>query len=84
MAMYRAGYVPDLVARERDGFSDRLFGCQSEKEGRLVESVESFDQKVEINFSFHHCSILDINVWRIRSILGVDCLESLDRITAAI
>jgi hypothetical protein len=58
-------------------------GCRIEKEGRLVESVESFDQKVELN-SFQHCSILDINVWRIRSILGVDCLESLDRITSAI
>lgn len=38
---------------------------------RFVESVESFDRKVELNFSFQHYSILDINVWRIRSILGV-------------
>jgi hypothetical protein len=41
--------VPDLVVRERMDFAIVSFACQSDKEGRLVESVESFDQKVGLN-----------------------------------
>jgi hypothetical protein len=47
--MYRAGYVPDLGVRERLDCSIVSLACQSQKEGRFVESVESFDQKVGLD-----------------------------------
>jgi hypothetical protein len=52
MAMYRAGYVPDLVARERDGFSDCLFGCQSEKEGKVRRKRRELRPKGRTKFLF--------------------------------
>jgi hypothetical protein len=47
--MCRAGYVPDLVVREWLDFPIVSLACQSEKEGRFVESVDSFDQKVGLD-----------------------------------
>ena len=41
--------MPDLVVRERMDFPIVSLACHSEKEGRFVESVESFDQKVELD-----------------------------------
>jgi hypothetical protein len=47
--MYRARYVPAPVVRERMDFPIVSLACQREKEGRFVESVDSFDQKVELD-----------------------------------
>ena len=47
--MSRAGYVPDLVVRKMLDFRQFLWLVRVKREERFVESVETFDQKVELD-----------------------------------